>query len=214
VGPSAVGGAAYRVDMDTPALPPDDACRGGAGRDGRSACDDRAVPGSPVPLCERHLALVTEWAAARSDPVDGTTDLLPAPCGACGSRLGVHWPTGWLCAVCEWRQGDAPDDGLAPPRVDVVYYIRFDDRIKIGTTANPRQRLGRLWHHEVLAFERGDRTVERRRHEQFGAWRFGRTEWFEVNEPLAAHIASLAAGTDDPWGRHARWRSEAIALRG
>ncbi|WP_156357333.1 GIY-YIG nuclease family protein [Frigoribacterium sp. Leaf263] len=200
--------------MDTRSPRPADACRGGAVHDDPVACDGRALPGSPVALCEQHLALAADWAAARSETVDGTTDLLPAPCAACGSRLGVHWPAGWLCAVCEWRQGDSPDGDLAPPRVDVVYYIRFDDRIKIGTTANPRQRLGRLWHHEVLAFERGDRAVERRRHDQFAAWRFARTEWFAVNEPLAAHIATLAAGVDDPWGRHARWRSEATALRG
>jgi len=200
--------------MDTSELGPVDTCRGGAGRPAEAACDHPVVAGSPVALCERHLVVATEWAAARAAVVDGATDLLPSPCAACGSRLGVHWPSGWLCAVCEWRQGDVPDHDLAPPRVDVVYYIRFDDRIKIGTTANPRQRLGRLWHHEVLAFERGDRGVERRRHEQFGAWRFGRTEWFAVNEVLDEHVATLAAGTDDPWSRHARWTSEALALQG
>ncbi|PPG99701.1 ATPase, partial [Rathayibacter sp. AY1H3] len=33
---------------------------------------------------------------------------------------------------------------MPPPRVDVVYYIRFGERIKIGTSGNPRQRLHRL----------------------------------------------------------------------
>ena len=67
----------------------------------------------------------------------GVTDLLPAPCAFCGSRLGVRYPSGWLCAVCEWRAGEPPPEGLAPVRVDVVYYLRYRDRIKIGTSATP-----------------------------------------------------------------------------
>jgi hypothetical protein len=161
-------------------------------------------------LCDAHAAVVLEWA----DGEIGRADLLPTPCGLCGSRLGVRHPAGWSCAVCEWRVGDVVDGDLPTPRVDVVYYIRFDDRIKIGTTANPRQRLARLWHDDVLAFEQGDRLVERRRHEQFAADRLGRSEWFSPSRALEGHIAALAAGADDPWLRHARWVSEAIARRG
>ncbi|MHA7262198.1 GIY-YIG nuclease family protein [Arthrobacter sp. TMN-37] len=144
----------------------------------------------------------------------GTTDAMPGACRACGSRIGVRYPSGWVCAACEWRVGDILDDDLPPPRVDVVYYIRFQDRIKIGTTANPRQRLTRLWHDEVLAFERGDRLTEHRRHEQFAAWRLGRSEWFAPALPLVRHIGELAAGVEDPWARYARWVGEAAARRG
>lgn len=177
----------------------------GNGRQCGRACGD-----SPFALCPAHVALVVEWAEAGT----GTTDLLPAPCRACGSRLGVRYPSGWSCAACEWRVGDVLDDGLPPPRVDVVYYIRFQDRIKIGTTANPRQRLSRIWHDEVLAFERGDRLVEHRRHEQFAAWRLDRSEWFTRAPELEEHVARLAAGVDDPWARYARWLGEAAAVRG
>ena len=140
--------------------------------------------------------------------------MLPHPCLVCGSRLGVHYPSGWLCAVCEWRQGETVDGELPPPRVDVVYYLRFKDRVKIGTTANPRQRLGAIWHEELLAFERGDRALEGRRHEQFAADRFAGSEWFTLSPALAEHIAVLAAGVDDPWQFYARWMSEALAARG
>ncbi|AUZ87699.1 ATPase, partial [Arthrobacter agilis] len=88
------------------------------------------------------------------------------------------------------------------------------DRIKIGTTANPRQRLARIWHDEVLAFERGDRLVEHRRHEQFAAWRLGRSEWFAGAPEIEEHVGRLAAGVTDPWARYARWLGEAAALRG
>ncbi|WP_423917135.1 GIY-YIG nuclease family protein [Frigoribacterium sp. 2-23] len=173
------------------------------------SCDRALPPAAPVPLCDRHLEVAHDWVAEAA----GVTDLLPSPCLLCASRLGVRYPSGWLCAVCEWRHGEVPDVDLAPPRVDVVYYIRFDDRVKIGTTANPHQRLGRLWHDQLLAFERGGRAVERRRHEQFAAQRFGRTEWFSADRAVLDHATALASGQPEPWQLHARWVSEAIALR-
>ncbi|MEO6115212.1 MAG: GIY-YIG nuclease family protein [Pseudolysinimonas sp.] len=100
---------------------------------------------------------------------------------------------------------------MAPPRVDVVYYLRFGDRVKIGTTANPRQRFAAIWHEEVLAFERGDRRLERQRHEQFAADRFPGTEWFRLT-PAIAEQADIVAGRRDPWDVYARWLSEASAL--
>ncbi|PJJ70506.1 T5orf172 domain-containing protein [Diaminobutyricimonas aerilata] len=173
-------------------------------------CPEAAESGAPAPLCAAHSALVAEWAQGEA----GTTDVLPSPCLVCGSRTGVRYPGGWVCAVCEWRHGEVPDGDLAPPRVDVVYYIRFDDRIKIGTTANPRQRLGRLWHDQLLAFERGGRAVEQRRHAQFARYRFDRTEWFRVDDELEHHIRIVANGEPDAWAVYARWTSEALALRG
>lgn len=202
-GPEAVRGAVPRLPADRVR----DACAGS--HDGTPCA--RPVPeGAPVPLCVQHLAVAVDWSAA----TDGVTDLLPSPCVACGARTGVRWPSGWTCAVCEWRVGSVPDAELPPPRVDVVYYIRFDDRIKIGTTANPRQRLARLWHQDLLAFERGDRTLEQARHRRFAALRHPGTEWFAVDDDLLAHIAAVAGDGTDPWNRYARWVSESLALRG
>jgi hypothetical protein len=133
-------------------------------------------------------------------------DLLPSPCRACGSPIGVRYPSGWICAVCEWRHGDIPDVDVPPPRLDVVYYVRVDDRVKIGTTASPRQRFAVLRPEEVLAFERGDRRLERRRHEQFAADRYPGTEWFRLTEAIRAHVDVLAGGCD-PWDVLARWRA-------
>lgn len=172
------------------------------------ACARDSESTSPVPLCAAHLAAASDWVAATS----GVDDALPSPCAACGSRVGIRYPSAWICAACEWRYGDVVDGDLRPPRVDVVYYIRFDDRIKIGTTMNPRQRLARLWHTEVLAFERGGRALERRRHEQFASARIG-GEWFAAESALESHVRVVAAGVDDPWQLHARWVSEALALR-
>ena len=141
------------------------------------------------------------------------TDPLEDPCRACGSRDGIRSDSGWACAYCGWLVGTYIDPDLPPPRIDVVYYLRHRDRVKIGTTSNPRQRFAAIWHEELLALERGDRTLERRRHEQFAADRFTGSEWFRMSRPLRAHITTVSAGVADPWQVHARWVSEAYAAR-
>ncbi len=137
-----------------------------------------------------------------------TADRMPDVCVLCASPHGTRAPDGWRCAVCGWRVGDSPDPDLPRPRVDVVYYLRWHARIKIGTTANPAQRLAAIRHEELLAFERGGRMLERRRHAEFAALREG-GEWFTAAPPLLDHIADLRRGPD-PWDAYARWVSEAL----
>ena len=173
-------------------------------------CPEQVDPEAPLNLCTHHLLEAHDW-VTRSV---GVTDLLPAPCLACGSRVGVHYPSGWVCAECEWRVGEVPDDEFDPPRVEIVYYIRYRDQIKIGTSVNPRLRLASLPHDEVLAFERGGRALEQRRHIQFAEYRFPGTEWFAVHDALLQHIADVAAGVEDPWTEYERWVLRRIALRG
>lgn len=169
--------------------------------------------GRPVPsdshlnVCAQHLIVIYDGVAGSV----GETDLLPAPCSACGSRVGVHYPSGWVCAECEWRFGDAIDELTVPPRVEVVYYVRYADRVKIGTSAGPRARIAQLPHDEVLAFERGGRALEARRHAQFAPHRIPRTEWFEENAALTSHIAVLRDGAEDPWALYRFWVARAAA---
>jgi len=183
-------------------------CRAVDGENGDSGCLRPANEAAELGLCTTHLLAAHEWV----DGEFGVTDLLPSPCVACGSRLGVRYPSGWLCAICEWRVGAVTELG-DPVRVDVVYYIRFRDRIKIGTSGNPRGRIASLPHDEVLAFERGDRRVEQKRHAQFASHRVSTTEWFHEHDALAEHIAVLAAGVADPWDRYSLWLSQEVALR-
>lgn len=177
--------------------------------DGR-ACAQQIEAGAPVNLCTEHLLIAHDWVAREA----GVTDLLPAPCAACGSQVGVRYPSGWICAECEWRVGERPDDELARPVVEVVYYLRYRDRVKIGTSANPRRRLATLTHDELLAFERGGRRLEQRRHAQFAAHRHPGTEWFAVHDALLVHVGELRDGIDDPWEQYGRWVSRALAQRG
>jgi hypothetical protein len=172
-------------------------------------CGLEAEPGSPVALCTRHLLAAHDWVVREV----GASDLLPAPCAACGSRLGVRYPAGWICAVCEWKVGDVPDDGAVDVRVDVIYYLRYGDRIKIGTSGNPRRRIASLPHDEVLGFERGGRALEQRRHAQFSLYRIPHTEWFESHDALLNHVAEVGSAGTDPWALYDYWLSRAIALR-
>ena len=174
------------------------------------SCRQPVEAGSGLNLCADHLAAAYDWVARDV----GVTDLLPSPCLACGSRVGIRYPSGWICATCEWRVGEIPDGDLDAVRVDVVYYLRFGDRIKIGTSSNPRSRLAQLRYDTLLAFEPGDRSVEQRRHAQFAEFRYPGSEWFRAHSALDRHIRSLAAGDADPWNLHKRWLSERLALRG
>ncbi|AWB94318.1 ATPase [Agromyces badenianii] len=172
-------------------------------------CPAPVEPGAPLDLCTRHLLEAYDWVARGV----GETDLMPGPCPVCGSWVGVAYPSGRICANCEWRVGDVPDLEVADPRVDVVYYLRYRDQIKIGTSGNPRLRVASLPHDEVLAFELGDRLVEQRRHAQFAARRFAGTEWFAVHDELLAHIAELRLGVADPWQQYDRWVSRRLAAQ-
>ena len=173
-------------------------------------CPRPVEPDAPLNLCVRHSLAAYDWVARDV----GVTDTLPTPCVACGSRLGVRYPSGWLCAICEWKVGDLAEVDLVTARVDVVYYLRAGDRIKIGTSGNPRGRLASLAYDELLAFEQGDRMLEQKRHSQFAEYRFAGSEWFRVHDELLEHIALLSAGVHDPWDRHRLWVSRAVALRG
>lgn len=70
----------------------------------------------------------------------------------------------------------------------VVYYIQFRDAIKIGTTADPSDRLVNLPWERVLMMEPGDMKVERHRHNQFRDHRI-HGEWFLDCEEIRTHIA-------------------------
>jgi len=173
-------------------------------------CDGAVAADAPVVLCERHLAVAADWAGA----IFGVEDVLPSPCLACGSRVGVRYPSGWVCAICEWVQGEVPEETGLRARVNVVYYLRLDTRIKIGTTGNLGQRMRRLWHDELVAIESGDRVLEQSRHEQFAQYRLGSSEWFDLSPEIADHVRRLSIGAGDPWALYARWVSESIAAHG
>lgn len=147
-------------------------------------------------------------APARTLELVPSTHDLPGPCHLCGGRTGARLGSAWICDVCGWRYGDVPDSDLPLPQIEVVYYLRYDRRVKIGTSRRPRQRLASIRHDELLAFEPGGRQVEQQRHREYAAIREG-GEWFTLDDELRVHTARLRS-VGEPWQLYARWLSEAL----
>lgn len=105
--------------------------------------------------------------------------------------------------------GPSRDDRPAPrqfPRTDVVYYIRFGDRIKIGTSTNLPKRLTVLPYDELLAIEPGNVSREKARHREFAASLIpGQLEWFEATPALLAHAAALRQRFGPPMAAWRNW---------
>lgn len=87
----------------------------------------------------------------------------------------------------------------APESNGIVYYMRINDQIKIGYTANLTQR-SRTYPPgtELLAVEPAGAYTERDRHQQFQKYRVRGREWFDPSDELMAHIADLARQYDVP----------------
>lgn len=124
---------------------------------------DRKVPGdAPISVCHRHLASAYLYmenliAAANTERDHGVS---PA----------------------ELKR----DNQLNPPS-SLVYYLRFGDRVKIGTTSQRLQdRVTNLPHDKILGWEPGGRDVERQRHDQFRLCRI-KGEWFAATDELVRH---------------------------
>jgi|GEM_PF-2631098 len=132
--------------------------------------------------------------------------------GPCQTEVEPDSPLGLALRHLRRKVGDIPDQDASALRVNVVYYIRFRGRIKIGTSGHPRGRLASLPHKEIMASERGERLLEQRRHAQFASYRIPRTGWFEQHEALMRHTGELRAGVDDPWAHYARWVMQRVAL--
>lgn len=84
----------------------------------------------------------------------------------------------------------------------IVYYVRRANLVKIGTTKRPRERFATLLPDEILAWEPGDRAMERIRHQKFAAWRIGGSEYFESSDLLNRHVNEmrrLHGGPEPDW---------------
>lgn len=125
------------------------------------ACGGTVPKGSPVDLCRSHL--ISAYRFIQEELV------------------GVNQST----VVPGMRPVSETDE-----RQSLVYYLRFRDRIKIGTTADLKHRLIALPHDEILALEPGGMQLERARHAQFDEHRV-RGEWFRLAEPLIDHARQL-----------------------
>lgn len=79
-----------------------------------------------------------------------------------------------------------------PDSTGYVYYMRINGQIKIGYTANLRQRSRNYPPGtELVATEPGTLELERRRHTQFSRDLARGREWFRESEQLTTHMREL-----------------------
>lgn len=91
----------------------------------------------------------------------------------------------------ENRRAEYVREPCNPPIHDpVVYYMRMDRLVKIGTSGSLRSRLASLTTQGVMAIEWGGRELERQRHAQFIDLH-SHLEWFYLDGRLVEHIAEL-----------------------
>lgn len=158
-------------------------------------CVNESDPTSFFDICSDHWAQIIEEHNTR------TTDrrlLAKVQCPVChrsipagpGVPVACSNPHCWEDA---WWNAPAPDADVPARRgTDWVYYIRFGNRIKIGTSSNLKGRLSTLPYDEVLAIEPGSYDLERLRHAAFAEYRIdGQAEWFRDTEDLREHIHQL-----------------------
>jgi hypothetical protein len=124
----------------------------------------------------------------------------------CTGRTRVSW---FLCddhAVEAWKEVEAVKDTPASPVAGVVvprkkaygvgdqwiYYLRLDEKIKIGWTSNFNQRMHSYPPHAVVIVRHpGTRADERDLHRSFKPSRAAGREWYHPTPELLAHIERM-----------------------
>lgn len=123
-----------------------------------------------------------------------------APLSLCSLHILVAWQYAeeidLFQAVRITDRPRVPKQREKPP-TDVVYYLRFQDRIKIGTTTDLTQRLSNIPHDRLLAIEPGGRHLEHERHAQFADAHAYR-EWFHPTTDLLEHIDTVLMQHGNP----------------
>lgn len=103
----------------------------------------------------------------------------------------------------------------------VVYYMRMDRLVKIGTSINLAERFKTLSAQGILAIEFGDQVLERNRHRQFVDYH-SHNEWFWLRDGLLDHVLDVrenfpkvARCSVDDWleVRHVGPRRGLLAIR-
>lgn len=146
-------------------------------------CMREVQEGAPLSLCQTHLLLAAQFVREMG--------------GKAAAKVLGH-ATGRAI--------------IKAARVQVVYYLRRDGMVKIGTTSNLKVRLATIPHDELLAIEPGGTGVERTRHAEFGAHRSD-GEWFRSNMEVMAHVVKVRELHGPPIKAWNRWNRE-LATRG
>ncbi|MGW4641820.1 GIY-YIG nuclease family protein [Sphaerisporangium sp. NPDC004334] len=133
---------------------------------GGDLCPEPAVMGAPAVLCRAHLLACLEFVYNARAEYKATIRRL------------------------EQRTATPDEDKrlAAAGHRDVVYILRFGDRIKIGYSANFRRRMSEVPYDELLLVLPGTRAHESALHEIFKEHRIS-GEWFHPHEDILKFVA-------------------------
>jgi hypothetical protein len=155
--------------------------------DDGTICRSRSMPGAPFPICAMHVRHAYLFAR---DIIEAKTQA-----GAGGIWLMLHDRDQVNeQAVREMARFATPlrATNMSRDTEPVVYYIAVDELIKIGTTADLRQRLLTYPPNaQLLATEPGSLDLESVRLQEFAKYRARRREWFHRGDRLMEHILHL-----------------------
>lgn len=139
-------------------------------------CDDPSIADAPFPICAFHATTLFRF---MSDALDGADELTR-------TLLGFE-------ELDETRARRFRAERKARTKPGIIYYLMIDGLVKIGYTADLKQRLA-LYPPtaQLLATEPGDQSTEAQRHTQFAGLLTARREWFTPGPALRDHIEGLA----------------------
>lgn len=165
-------------------------------------CENEADPESFYDICTDHWSqLIDEHKRVTAEP----HRLAEMDCPVCHRRNLVGPGVPFACSNPHcWEDAwwDQPADDAGNPTArgtSWVYYLRFGDRIKIGTSASLKSRLSTLPYDEVIALEPGTIVQERARHQQFETLLVaGQREWFHEDPTIHQLAASLRVEHGQP----------------
>jgi hypothetical protein len=84
-----------------------------------------------------------------------------------------------------------------------IYYLKVDQRIKIGYSVDVKRRMRSYPPHaRLLAVHPGTKTLEREMHNQFRNLLAAGREWFHPADELIAHIDRVVHDFGEPEARH------------
>lgn len=136
------------------------------------SCRREPNPLAPVALCGKHLREVHEFTAALV--AERLVELESAATGLLARERATPSPT-------------LPDRGAQP---GWVYALRFGDRVKIGWSSRPYQRIAQHPHDAVLAIIPGSVLTERALHRRLRGSRVaGHREWFHATTDVLQYLA-------------------------
>lgn len=163
-------------------------------------CGDSASShDSPFPTCTAHGRQLEDWALEFASRQYELTKQRRAELHADRMRFDRERAE-QAVALAAGRREAAEAAAEAERKLGIVYYLlRSDGMIKIGTTINPKQRIGNLktahGYLEVLATHGGGHKEETRRKNHFADLHVG-GEWFRQEVPLLEWIVQVRKEQD------------------